>query len=154
MHPKFNLAKQDRVYITDEYFTNGEFLITRSSMNSPLAPKALKVLANFLPGTYGEGTGKPITSEKTPDCGSVIPKRDGYKTMAIAPIGVKFMLEMDTIQAYQFECPGFVICVSPAYVPILRLGVPFAKDKASPIIILSEGNLNSDLIGLVMPMRF
>lgn len=151
--PKFKLEKTDRVYITDKYLCNGKWLLTRESAKSPVAPKSLAPLLSLKTGSYHDGIAGGWTSEQTPDMAQVIPKRDGYKPLGVAPIGVGFSSEVN-ISSYRYQGEGFVIGVSPLYVPLLQLGHCFAKDALSPILILDGYSLNDNLVGIVMPMRF
>ena len=157
MEPKFKVARDERMYVTQKYFCNGHWLLNRESANLYWF-KPIKGLRNIAHGRYASG----ISSEPEPACdldetltNEVIPKRDGYLKMSADPIGVKFKgPDSDEIMAYVYSFGNDQeIGISPRYVPLLRLGCCFAKDAFSPVLILDGGTLNDGLVGIVMPMR-
>jgi len=164
LEPKFKINKSDRLYITDDYFSNGHWIVARNSIQKRIdcpVSKQLQQLLCLRNGAYYDGpTGFP--KEYSGDITRVIPKRDEYLPIIDTPAGVKFV--GNAIHAYYFfiqkideetrEDQSFQIYVDPSYVPLIRLGYGFAKSKLDPILILKEQDINSDLVGAVMPMRF
>lgn len=147
--PKFTIGKQ-KLLIGKKFISNGHWMVTREACSAPLAPKALKPLLSVMHGTYQNGIADGLSGGTLPDFAQVIPKRDGY--IAITdPSGVEF--RGDTVQAYVFDSPDFKIGINPDYMPIVRMGHAFAKDKTSPILVLDGTTLNDNLVAVVMPLR-
>lgn len=152
MEPKFTISKTERLFIDDKFICNGHWLVTRNAAHSPMAPKPLKPLLAAKHGTYYNGINAGPDKDDAPDMTRVIPKRDGYKKIAVAPVSVNFA--GDRISAYKYDLgEGAEIGIDPRYVPLLKLGHVFAKDSTSPVLVLDGETLNDDLLAVVMPVR-
>lgn len=156
LQPKFKPDTSDRLYINEQFLSNGHWLFTRYAFKAPTLPKAAKALEHMSHGSY---MNKDKVADTAPPMENIIPKRDGYQKLNPNPVGVNFRTDMDTITAFKYECltekscDAFIIGVSTDYVSLMRMGHCFARDKISPIIILDEPNLNGNLLAIVMPMR-
>lgn len=155
MKPVFSIKKDERLMIGEKYITNGHWMLTRHSINtSCLAPKILKPALNMLHGRHEYETVTPM-EESTFD--GIIPKRDGYQKLDVRPTGVSFKNDTE-ILSYKFQTEdrsetGFEVRISEGYVPLLAMGIPFAKSPDAPVMLLDADRLDSELIGLIMPMR-
>lgn len=159
LEPKFNkIDKNTRLFITKKYICTGHFALSRTAMPLPNFPKPLfNQVINLQFGNYVMGISGGVTDddlEKADNTiSAVIPKRDNYKLISNHPSGVKFIHDTDRILAYVYDFGESKIGVSTDYVPLMRLGHCFAKDKTSPIIVLAEDNIESELLAVIMPMR-
>ena len=150
--PKFkiNLGVLDRIFVTQDYLSNGHWLVVRKNLNKE-GLKMFKPLQDKKEGTY---YGKDFGDPTTPDMTQVIPKRDGYKPLNFEPSRVIFKNESIDISSYVYSVQdSHEIGVDVTYAPLLTLGYAYSKDKNSPIIVLNSNDLNGDLIAVVMPRR-
>ncbi len=165
MTPSFKLATSERLYIDGTYCANGHWLMHRQNAQAVARvlhrKEILKVLNqcdSLKHGTYADGVANGASTNTPPDMAAIIPQRTGYGRMTDKPCGVSFRNESDEIIAYKFGCnasadDGFTVGVAHRYVPLLRLGHGFAKDKNSPIIVLDSDDLNGNLLAVIMPVR-
>lgn len=153
--PRFKINKTDRIYLTEDFLCNGYWLIAHK--NPSYLWKIEKIVSPILQlkcGAYTLGINKPMTDTKTPDMATIIPKREGYKVLKPTPISANFKNELN-IDAFVYETQdeSLKIGVNTDYVELLSLGTCHAKDKSSPILVLSDESLNGDLIAVVMPYK-
>lgn len=157
MKPRFT-AERDKLFVTDDAISNGHWVMFKRYARLKTAPKAFRNLLSLNRGVSEVLSHKRVDLERDPpDLDALVPnKRDGYFKMATAPTGVSF--NHDEIAAYKFNVLDgpfirFQIGIAPRYVPLLRMGVPFAKDNVSPVLILDGADSNDVVIGMVMPVR-
>lgn len=154
--PKFSLSKREKLFLDKDYVCNGHWLLTR---NAAKKVRGLKIVDALQHGSYPMGYGEKIPTHDCRNLTSVIPRRDGYLKLYEATQGVQ--LNEDKVMAYKFkpmptqdnDFQDFEIGIDPKYVPLLRLGVGFAKGPLDPILILDGSTLNDNLVGVVMPIR-
>ena len=157
MKPKFSIRKDEKLMIGEKYFSNGHWMLGREACCSSFAPKALAPLLNKMHGRYDFGDNTPTKFDES-IFEAVIPKREGYREISPAPIGVTFKNETEIV-AYKYRVEAtsgqeeFEISIAHRYVPLLKMGMPFAKNADSPILILDSDSLNGELIGVIMPVR-
>ena len=142
MKPVFNIRKDENLYITDTWFSNGHWVFKRDILKFPRCPKPLLALENLKFGRYIRGIvgGAPTEIELPNMFDSVIPKREGYRLVSDFPIGVTFKNETE-VSAYKYRVDvtsgqtEFEIGVAHRYVPLLSLGYAFAKTSSEPILL-------------------
>jgi hypothetical protein len=155
LKPKFTLDKNERLYLTEKYVSNGHWLLTRTACNVARMlkiTKAFDLLDSMHVGRYDTGISGGKTCDVKPDMlDSVIPVRDGYKPVSKSPVGVVF--DGTTVRTYKYSSDGFETGINPKYVPLLELGHAHAKDADHPILILDSKDLNGELMAVIMPVR-
>ena len=152
----FKLDRKQKTYIDEKYISNGHWLVTRNFLNSPQCPKSLSSMLSLQIGVYDSGIAHPkYDTAKMPDWAQIIPKRDGYQIITPVPSGAEFRDSsfIPTLWTLVYEFPGGEIGVDPAYGQLIQSGAAFCKDPKSPIIVLDSGDLNGELLAIVMPMR-
>ncbi len=152
----FKFDRKQKMYIDEKYISNGHWLVTRNFLYSPQCPKSLSSLLSLQIGVYDSGIAHPkYDNEKMPEWAQIIPKRDGYQIITPVPVSSEFRESslIPTLWALVYEFPGGEIGVDPAYGQLAQSGAAFAKDPKAPIIVLDSGDLNGELLAIVMPMR-
>lgn len=153
MQPQFKIGNSESLHITEQYLCNGHWLIDRKAIPS-FNFKPLKKVENLAYGSYSMGLGAGKTNECKVNFAQIIPERSKYVPMSSSPVRVEFRgPDSDEIMAYVYSFGGQEIGISPKYVPLLRLGFCFARDNLSPVIVLNDSKIDSNLIGVVMPVR-
>lgn len=156
MNAKFSVTKTERLYITDEWLSNGHWAVKRDV--APHLPrhgvgKALRPLCVLQNGTYPEGMGDPISrTDKLADM-NVFPKlSDEY--VQIFPTKNARLREADMLEVLGFVWASknkhVLVTIGPRYVPLLHnADKVMAKRGNGPIILM----LHEGLMGYVMPVR-
>jgi hypothetical protein len=151
----FKLDPTGRLYKTDEYYSNGHWLVRRkyAQLNKAIA-KALAPLAPLANGGYANGYKFERTVESTPDMDRVIPSRDGYVKAHLSGRAT-IRLEAGSVEAVElipdeFNSGGEAADIDPVYAPLLLLGTPHVRKQNEPVIVIA----NDDTIAaVIMPRR-
>lgn len=147
----FKLDSKSRMYITDEFYTNGHWLVRRASLvKSKHLNSAFKPLVNMPNGSYDNGYKNERTKDTTPNIQSIIPSLSEYK---LALLSGRVTIGYSQINQVEIESEDkSVNClIDPLYLPLLSLGKVFIISGEKPIIITDE--VDDTIVALIMPIR-
>ena len=154
--PKFCLNKDRTIYVTEEWISDGIWILSKDILHPSVCPKAINNFVFLKPGSYNY---KGQSEEgKIPDFQSLLnPIRNNqrsYYPTSNMPIGVQFSADEMSIHAYRYQfAESLEIGIAPEYASLLRLGNAFAH-SSNEALILTSGDKNSDLlVGAIMPIR-
>lgn len=158
MKPTFKINDKDSpIHITDKHITNGHWLFDKEMLRGkldvpPTVRNAFKKWINLPNGRYHFNDVSPVTL----DVAHVVPRdipSKGYSAINAKAIRAEFRPDF-SISAFVFENEkGDKVGVNPDYVLLTKIGHCFMRSPNEPIIILEHPDLESNLIGLLMPVR-
>lgn len=147
MTPKFSIT--NRILVDGQYVSNGHWALNKENQAvKTLLTKRSPALLHLENGRYTDRLVQ--TSQDPVDIARIIPTREGY-----APLSECYLARVRSgiVLSYVYKGEGFYTAVDPIYVPILNLGIAYAKDTESPILVLDSKDLNGEFVGIVSPMR-
>lgn len=144
----FRVQKDERLYVTYDWISNGHWMLRRSCAFLG----RLKSISDLEPGYYSLGYAQPA-EPLVLDILKVIPKNfDGFEAAEVS----------DTARIWKLEGGGFAVrfvivksknfeaFIAPNYVDLLAKAHHFKIKNEGPVALF---NADETLFGLVMPVR-
>ena len=150
--PKFKLEKEGRIYVNDDWITNGHWMLRKDAIHRLFKAgyKAYKPLMELLfwkNGKYEDGV---FIDDKTPDMLHVIPSPDNY--VELNPPKIARIHDNGEVFAYEYESTmqDFKVGIQPGYYPLCKAAQQVkGKGEKFPVTLFAGG----DLFGIIMPVR-
>lgn len=162
---KFKLNKSDRFHVTDEYISNGHWLVSRKVLKNPHLDKPIRKVfektVHLSPGRYNEGLDRgPESNIAAVDLKRLIPSKLSYEAATITEEGFVANATKDShtgllkSMGVKLKSENKIAWIDVTYLPLVQCAIGagnqiFIKDELTPVIIDVAG----EFFAIIMPMR-